>query len=1131
MAIPSTKRRKIQEHHVGLEERPTEQARNSQRKRAERHSDHASSSLNPVSKSTSLAQIEECSPRSASFLESENRNLSLIDFQVSELINRVQPKYDRMCKLDSALRKLTRIIHAIPDREPMSLSDAKHVQSTTHKVNIPFPEVHFNKDIRYKLSYAQPASIEVTGCYARRTSINLHEKILVDLAIGMPSRLFEDKDFMNYRYFHKRAYYLACIATAVRENSNCHFTLEYADQDDNALQPVIVVNPSIDNGEDDFRSTKARIRIVLHASQDLFSLKKTLPTRNCIKNIDSCNDDKTFTIPTPFYNATLRSECSSVAHDRAIKIASENASAFKAASILGAVWLSQRGFDSSISSGGFGSFQWDCIMALLLLGGDHKGSPVLSTKYTAYQMFKATLRYLATTSLVDSPKAIMSNDPHHAGFQVPTFFDGVRCVNVLFKMTLWSYHALRHSAIKTNEILADPLVDHVDACFRQRVNFPIYAYDCAIRMPCKNIACDQGRLSLVDCQGGIPLGELYTVLQEGLGDRVTRIDIRSPPSETRQIGTLSRQMLEGGKVLIGFDVNAKTANRLIDKGPSAEDISASQGFRNFWGEKAELRRFRDGSILESLVWSSDEGDGSILSQIIRYLLNKHLARNIAESIEFADDVVLGSIFRLDILNSTDCLAPYRPLITAFEALQKDIRALEGLPLRIRQVSPADAHLRYSSQKAPKASASFFRGRLMNLCVRFEGSNRWPDDLNAIQRSKIAFLLKMAERLQDQTNGLNAYLGLEHLSRPWQNVPFLDIHYPTGAAFRLRLDVEHEKYLIEKELSMTAKSTTAREAAASALSAYKRSFIQTPLHTQAVSTLCTRFALLSPCIRILKAWRDSHLLSAHISDELIELLTIRTFVHPGPYSLPGSIRTGFSRTLLFISKWDWRRQPLIVDLNGNLNKDEVEAINTRFEAWRSIDPAMSKMVLFAASSLDLDGITWTESGPSKVAALRFTSLARAATSLMEGKGFDLEVEGLFAPDLSGYDFVFYLNREITNTANAGEPEMNGFKNLQIDQQAGVRPAGFDPADLFLKELRELHSKNVVLFWNADGGSVIGGLWNPITTSTSWRINIDFSSTPTLEANNENAKVNINRMGTLNDIARLGGDMIERLKVRN
>lgn len=78
-------------------------------------------------------------------------------------------------------------------------------------------------------------------------------------------------------------------------------------------------------------------------------------------------------------------------------------------------------------------------MAVLLQGGGAIGKPVLSTGYSSYQLFKATLQFLAARDLVQSPLLFQSNYDIQSKSDTPLLFDGPRGLNVLFKMTQWSY--------------------------------------------------------------------------------------------------------------------------------------------------------------------------------------------------------------------------------------------------------------------------------------------------------------------------------------------------------------------------------------------------------------------------------------------------------------------------------------------------------------------------------------------------------------------------------------------------------------------------------------------------------------------------------------------------------------------
>lgn len=575
-------------------------------------------------------------------------------------------------------------------------------------------------------------------------------------------------------------------------------------------------------------------------------------------------------------------------------------------------------------------------------------------------------------------------------------------------------------------------------------------------------------------------------------------------------------------------MNPEEASRAVDRGPSADDKVAAAAFRKFWGEKAELRRFKDGSIIESLIWTVKGQQRSILQQIVLYVLNRHVASIPTQSIQF----VMESISYLLPGNRAAASTLFEPGLSLFEDLSKQLRELEGLPLQIRQILASCSKLRYASVMPHACGSAYELKRPMDITVQFEGSNRWPEDLASVQRTKIAFLLKMGELLEEAVSGIATRLGLESEDQKLLNGSFLDIIYPQTGAFRLRIHHELELTLLSRQLKDSSMDPHSREEAAHAISYYRRTFIQSPMLTQAIRTLCTRFPALSPSMRLMKHWCSSHLLSDHISEELIELLTIRTFLNPYPWTPPGDLRTAFLRTLNSIAKWDWRSEPLIVDFSGAMTAADVDAINLRFEAWRKIDPALNRTVLFAASNLDPEGITWTERGPSKVVAARLSSLAKAASALVKEQGMKLDVKTLFAPSLADYDWVIHINRKFFGDKYSGKQEAPVYKNLQVHAVHDTSLVGYDPVHLFIGELERIHGKNIVLFYNANATTVIGGLWNPQTESRPWKVNLTYSTIPSVKkdgGDGEEDFVLINKAAILNDIARLGGDLIAKIDV--
>ena len=828
-------------------------------------------------------------------------------------------------------------------------------------------------------------------------------------------------------------------------------------------------------------------------------------------------------MPTPFYNASLRSECSSLAYLKYLHASSLQSDGFSDACQFGSVWLRQRGLNRE-----FGSFEWACTMALLMQGGGIKGEPVLSRGYDSFQLFKAMLQYLSLKDMVGSPVFVHSDNITLVQHDGPMLFDGKRSMNILFKLTPWSYTTLRHEAGVTLKLLNDPLSDQFDACFITKVDDPLQSFDCIVKFRTSQVP--KPTLQMADalndekylCQ------KVHKTFSTGLGDRIRLLHVQTPPVVAWDATAPRESSKPLCQVQVGLLLDPENISRTVDRGPSAEDKAAAAEFRRFWGDKAELRRYKDGTILESLIWSTSDPTDSVLKQIVAYVVRRHLGEQAVDSIELIgdsyDQLLPGQNSAIKDPSTT-----FQPFMSAFESLEKKLRALEGLPLQIRQISAAHARLRYSSLNVSALHPSQGQMEPASICIQFEGSVRWPDDITAVQRTKIAFLLKMGELLEESTDRLIAQLGLENCTHKLLNNAFLDIHYPSGAVFRLRIHHERELSLLERVLKDTSLAAASREETASALSTYKRDFIQGPIHTQAIRTLSTRFPLLSPSMRLLKKWRDSHMLSSHLSDELIELLTVRTFVHPYPWSVPGSVMTGFLRTLTFVSKWDWQNEPLIVDFNGGMASPEIEAISLRFEAWRKIDPAMNRVAIFAASNLDPNGITWTELGPSKVVASRFTSLAKAACGMVKEQGMNLEAEALFAASVADYDFVIHLNPRSTRTTG-GEKTHSVFKNLHVQSDQDKNLAELDLVQLFLGELKAMYGSNILFFSNEQGGPLIAGLWNPQTGPRPWKVNLPYSTKPLGRSGDEDSQININKAATLHDIARLGGDIVSRIELK-
>lgn len=186
---------------------------------------------------------------------------SMFKLQVDEMLAEVRPNYGkRFSGADDALRQLKSVIEAIEDREALSVSivpstkyavltlgqqvtDATKLLQKSHKVTIPFPDPRPDKNAAYKLAYARPSNINIVGSYTLKAMVKADSVLSIDMVIVMPESIFQEKDYLNYRYFYKRSYYLACIATGIQETLKEQFSLEFEHLNGNTLHPILVAKP------------------------------------------------------------------------------------------------------------------------------------------------------------------------------------------------------------------------------------------------------------------------------------------------------------------------------------------------------------------------------------------------------------------------------------------------------------------------------------------------------------------------------------------------------------------------------------------------------------------------------------------------------------------------------------------------------------------------------------------------------------------------------------------------------------------------------------------------------------------------------------------------------------------------
>ncbi|KYK60698.1 pre-rRNA processing protein Utp22 [Drechmeria coniospora] len=1062
-------------------------------------------------------------------------------YRVKEIIDSIEPHEGLPVSCSPKRFPAISALQQVLTGHTFKISKATSMLEKKHQVFVPYPDPRPSSDAPYKVAYSKPSQINVVGSYVSKTMVKTQPSLAVDMVVQMPRSLFQDKDFMDMRYYYRRAYYIAYIAASLRKEGMAEsMDLTFECLNENPLLPLVVLRPkqavdsAKENGaEPDAKSNKKSrkkatysIRIIPCAPDRLFPWAKLAPVSKC--NRAGEGDESTAkSMATPFYNSTLNAEGTFIQYLRLLTNAANECPAFADACILGRIWLQQRGFGGNISQGGFGHFEWAAIVALLLQMGGRKGQAALSTSLSSVELFKAVVQFISTTDFNEKPFAFGKSETDSKAIREggPVLFDPVRELNIAYKMTPSSASLLRLYAKSTVELLADDAVDKFDPTFIVKSDLTFHVFDAVMEIDSVDVATKFSKLADRSSPAWKFGLEVHRVLKRAYGRRSHLVHLRLPPRTSWPLHRGAPE--ESTKVTVGVVFEPAQMDRRMEYGPPAEEAKEAASFRHFWGEKAELRRFKDGSILECVEWAANL-PSQICEEIARYALKRHL--NIIKEELLPSGPGFSSVLGLSSLDKEAFDAARQ----SFSTLERDVRSLEELPLQIRQLSAVSPLLRYSSVKTP--AIGFQKGYVTPVDVNlyFEASNRWPENLTAIQETKVELLLDIDRRLTAAHENLVTYLGRENRTVGIENLAYLDIVYENGVAFRLRIHCDLEETLLERQAENKELEYHIRNEATETLANLRWAYVTLPLHTQTMATFCTRLQPLSQSIRLVKHWFDSHKLSGHFGEELIELFVLHVFLQPYPWRLPSSPTVGFLRTLLFLSRWDWRDEPLVVDSAETLTKEDRSSIKRELDLWRKRDPLMhSSTVIFAATSHDRSGQAYSRNGPSKLVASRMTCLAKAACKLVGEEAFRMDPSAVFQASLQDYDFLIHISSKSVKSViceaamEAGVKKHSQFKNLDERTGKASLPARAHPVDVFANELQRVYEDTLVIFRGGPEDNVIAAIWNPkLQPRHKFRAGLPFNFCK-IDDGEEQDVVDVNRGAVLLEIARAGGDMIKSI----
>ncbi|PKU81278.1 nucleolar protein 6 [Dendrobium catenatum] len=999
-----------------------------------------------------------------------------MDFKVEELLKDLQLGPSANKAIDRAVSSIIDAINNIPDQE----ADLEHAFGFFRDLRVPSNKVNFK--------FKSPESICIGGSY----SIGCVAKpdINVDLLIRMPKECFHEKDYMNHIYHAKRCLYL-CVIEKSLKSLTLFRKMEWRTFQNEARKPVIHFYPVIKNAE----LSEFFIRIIPTASS-VFNASRLSISRNNVRAFNQGDTSRA----TPYYNSSILEDMFMEENVDFVKNTFTEWKTLRDALLLLKVWARNR--TSIYTHDCLNGYLISIILSYLTAG---PGGNQINRSMKALQIFRVTLKFISSNlwtkglSLGPLSQSKLFNEEMIRclkAFPV-VLYDATGHTNLLFCLTRTAFAELQEEAAWTVNCIDKCRGGGFEEVFMTKADFAA-KFDACLRINFKgNAIINSSEFCLDEERWGLVEKDVQSVLQQGLSDRakLVRVTWGSAPSNWN----INEGYENFGEepMLVGLLLSSEEkCFRLVDIGPHAENNEEAAKFRKFWGDKAELRRFRDGTIAESTVWECPPWQRHlIMKRITEYVISKHFLLSQGD-IVYAVDQLDFSIH----LGGKDPISSSTSLLETFETLSKRLRLLDDIPLRISSVQPLDAAFRHtavfppephplvyekgSAKNVPKFTTTCIKP--LTVMIQLEGSGSWPLDAKVIEKTKVAFLLKICESLQDRWGML--------CSATEDEVHVL----MEGYAFSLKILHERSLLLLRNQAgndSIKGKRYIDEE------------LFLCSQHASMINGLNGRYPTYGSVVRLAKRWISSHLFSSFLEEEAIELIVAYLFLRPFPYHAPLTRITGFLRFLRLMSNYDWNFSPLIIDINGDFTPQDEWEINENFLSSRKsseenvqiLEPAM-----FLATTYDKTSEAWTKCLPNGEILKRMAAYARSSADLLtklilQGQNGPYTWECLFRTPMNNYDAVVILHPDklpypqrllfpssISHgkhviQGKAGEDfnpfiQLGGGAAQSFEDARSKLLVNFDPTMFFLEDLTEEFPETFKIWYDSLGGDAIGLTWD-------------------------------------------------------
>ncbi|EGC33351.1 hypothetical protein DICPUDRAFT_154593 [Dictyostelium purpureum] len=928
-------------------------------------------------------------------------NSNLFRLQINELFKEIKIDYSKLSSLESALHQIKTAIEKIPEQ------DVDITEDNISAVKL----FDFNGGEGLSVHYSRPSSIDVVGSFMSRSVIKSNPN--VDMTIEIPLSSLSSKDANDFKYFTKRNLYLLKVANELKKHPRFS-DLSFKNFNDDSNKQIIVIKPKEDPKTGS--KTKFQIRIIPTIPKELFNIyTKFNPNISCIflesekdnikiqtfKENDSIyenneskkveDDSKTKKKRSfdeikrsPFYNNSILEDILLNDHMQLINEKCENAPVLVDTMLLVKLWLDLKKIPT------VNSFHLSMLLIHLYNNGR------INKSMSSYQAFRMLMVFISKE--ISSKSVIfmkLSQDAISSGsIKQNQYFeefeklypvalvDDTGLLNVWSSVSSWG---LRQLILESRLVLENlDSGNGFEEIFMTKFHF-YTEYDLVLKIILGKEELSQFEVPLNDYyqKESYLENRIYQLLRKSLTKRVTKVTIFKHDNDEYTCWKDEMPENVDRTLTVGIKVNTENWLSVIDLGPPADHVNSAK-FREFWGAKSQVRRFKDGSILDAVTWSPKNGSRHlVIEEIVKYILNLHLkipVTRVSTIVSELDSLIIGEKVQDQTLN----------VIAAKEKLIHVIGQL-GLPLGIEAFSPISPALRYTDVLT-SFDENYLENEPIQILLHFQTSQQWTKDVDSINALKTAFLLKMARELENT------------IFRPRLTEKYLDLQVD-GFVFRLISYYPKEMEFMREQWKVEGLPEL-------------ESLQRNSIHHTFIQSLHTTYSSYGPTTRIALRWIHSHLFSDFIDQQSVELLVGSLYKgierddgSMDSTNVPKTPLMGFLRFLFLLYTYNFEEQPLIIDFNNSIKESTIQEIKNMFALQKQSN---NPPIIYFATDKDRNN-QWfrhtTIRDQDQWSKIKL--LAQKSIELIEDNFTNQTFNWLsiFEPSLFDFDAIFNLNEQL------------------------------------------------------------------------------------------------------------------------